>query len=400
MSSNGEQQVSEHRPGRARRVFVAILVIIGCVLAPLSLFAVWTRNTVLDTDSYVSTVAPLAHNPQVIDAAATGVTERVMHATDLSARLTEALPPRAAKAAPAMTAAIKNVVYDGAVKILSSDQFAQIWTGINRRAHTQVVAALTGSGRGSKAVKLQNGAVVLDLTPLADRVRARITKLGFDVNAKVPGRVVNPKLVLFQSSYLGWTQEGVNALQKLAWILPVLMLLCFGGAIALSHKRRRTVLRAGLGIAAAVAVLLTAINLGRVPYLGLFPRVIGRQAGGAAYDQVLHSLRVGGRAVFVLGLIVAIGAWLAGPSASAVRLRSMVTGRERSSEPGPFAVWVGHAKVGLRVAVVALGAIALVAVNQPSGWTVLVIAVLVLVALGIIELIGRPARPVASSETG
>jgi len=393
-----QTQVEPKRPpGRARRAFVAILVIVGCVLAPLSLFAVWTRNTVLDTDQYVSTVAPLATNPKVIDAAATGVTNRVMGATDIEARLAESLPPRAAKAAPAMTAAIRNVVYDGASKILGSRQFAQIWKDINRRAHAQVVAALTGSGQASKAVKLQNGEVILDLTPLADRVRARITALGFDVNQKVPGRLVNPKLVLFQSSYVGWSQAGIDALQKLAWVLPVLMLLCFAAAIALSHKRRRTVLRSGLGIAAGIAVLLIGINLGRVPYLGLFSRAIGREAGGAAYDQLLHSLKLSGRAFFAVGLLIAIGAWLAGPGKAAVHLRSTVTGRERTSEPGAFAVWVAHSKVGLRIAAVTLGVIALVALAQPTGLTALIIAILVLVALVIIELIGRPARSV---ETG
>ena len=50
----------EQDPVGAQRVLVAVLVIIGCVLAPLSLVAVWTRNTLLDTDNYVSTVAPLA----------------------------------------------------------------------------------------------------------------------------------------------------------------------------------------------------------------------------------------------------------------------------------------------------------------------------------------------------
>jgi hypothetical protein len=36
------------------------LLIVACVLTPLSVLAVWTKNTLLDTDQYVSTVAPLA----------------------------------------------------------------------------------------------------------------------------------------------------------------------------------------------------------------------------------------------------------------------------------------------------------------------------------------------------
>ena len=50
---------------RWRRVIGALLVVVGCVLVPISLSAVWVRNTLLDTDHYVSTVGPLASNAQI-----------------------------------------------------------------------------------------------------------------------------------------------------------------------------------------------------------------------------------------------------------------------------------------------------------------------------------------------
>ena len=48
------------RAGRQRwRTIVAtLLIVIGCVLAPLSVAAVWTRNQVTNTDRYVATVSP------------------------------------------------------------------------------------------------------------------------------------------------------------------------------------------------------------------------------------------------------------------------------------------------------------------------------------------------------
>ena len=48
------------RGGRQRwRTTVAILcIVIACVLAPLSVVAIWTRNQVTDTDRYVATVTP------------------------------------------------------------------------------------------------------------------------------------------------------------------------------------------------------------------------------------------------------------------------------------------------------------------------------------------------------
>jgi hypothetical protein len=376
----------KQRHHRVRRAFVAILVILGCLLSFLSVMAIWARNNVLDTNGYVSTVAPLAKNPQIINATADRITAGVMERTDIADRLAGRLP---ATAASAVTASVQGVVHNAALQVLSSDQFATLWKEANRNVHAQVVAALTG--KGSSRLKVENGAVILDLTPVADKVREKITSLGFDVNNKVPGRVFTMQIELFKAPNAQWAKDGADALQKIAWVLPVLALACFAAAIALSLNRRRTILRSGLGVSAAMAILLISLALGRVPYLGLFPRSEGKQAGGAAYDQILHDLRLQSRAVFAFGLVVAIGAWLAGPSASAVHLRGIVTRRERTHAPGAFARWVGRTKVGLRVLVIALGAIALVAIDQPSGWTVLVVALIVVVLLAIIELVGRAA---------
>ncbi len=373
---------------------VALLVILGCVLAPLSLFAVWTRNTMLDTDRYVATVAPLATNQDVIDGAAARITAGVMERTDIKDRLKEALPPRAERAAPAMTRAIRGVVNEAALKLLSSDQFANVWKTANERVHPQIVAALTGN---TSRVKLENGEVVVDLSRAADKVRTKISSLGFDLKSKLPDKQINTTIVLFHAPNATLVQKSVDALQTIAWVLPVVTLLCFAGALALSGNRRRSLFRIGIGVAIGMAVLVTVINLGRPPYLGLFPRAAGRLAGGAAYDQIFSSLRLQIRAIFVLAIVVALGAWLAGPSASAVRFRGAFTNRKRSGEPGGFSLWVAHSKVALRVVVIALGMIVLIALDQPTGFTVLVIAILVLVTLAVIELVGRPGSTAAAT---
>src|SRR3954454_5584342 len=210
----GTSVATPKKAGRGRRIFVALLVIAGCVLAPISLVAVWTRNTLLNTDNYVSTVAPLARNPEVTTAAADRITARVMDATDIKQRLTESLPPRAQRAAPALTEWIENVVHQGAVKILSSDRFANIWEQANRRVHAQVVTALTG--KTARGISVNNGDVTLDLSTVAARVRARIAGLGLNLRSKLPTDKIPAQLVLFHSPYVGWTQDGVEALEKLA----------------------------------------------------------------------------------------------------------------------------------------------------------------------------------------
>jgi hypothetical protein len=65
------------RVRRWRPVVATLLIVVGCVLAPLSVVAVWTRSQVTDTDRYVATVAPLARDPAIQQAIADQVTVQV-----------------------------------------------------------------------------------------------------------------------------------------------------------------------------------------------------------------------------------------------------------------------------------------------------------------------------------
>ncbi|KOX26057.1 hypothetical protein ADL06_16705 [Streptomyces sp. NRRL F-6491] len=55
---------------RAKSFPAVVLIVLGCVLAPLGIVASWAADVVGATDRYVATVAPLASDPAVQDAAA------------------------------------------------------------------------------------------------------------------------------------------------------------------------------------------------------------------------------------------------------------------------------------------------------------------------------------------
>ena len=46
-----------------------VLLVLGCVLAPLAVGAAWARNLVVDQQAYVEAVGPLAEDPVIIAAA-------------------------------------------------------------------------------------------------------------------------------------------------------------------------------------------------------------------------------------------------------------------------------------------------------------------------------------------
>lgn len=176
-------------------------------------------------------------------------------------------------------------------------------------------------------------------------MQKRLSQLGIDIFSGAETTRVSPRFVLFQSDDLKSAQTGIDPLQKGAIVLPILTLLLFGAAIALSRGRRKTALHAGLGIAAGMLVILTAFNVGRSFYLdAVTSPTLPSNAAAAAYDQLLSFPRLAARTGFVLGIIIAIGAWLAGPTATATRLRSLTKdGKDRELATVGVAGWVARA---------------------------------------------------------
>ena len=384
------------RQPRWRRFLVGFLVVLVCVLAPISVMGVWMRNTLLHTDQFVDTLAPLSDDPAIENAVANRVTNTLVESTDLEGRISDALPTRAKPAAPFITGGAEQLVHSIALKLAQSDRFDELWDRMLRRAHSSVVAVL--QGKGTDNVTTNKGEVVLHVGPVADKVLSALqerTSLFDNVDAKS----VDREVVLVDSENLRKAQGLVDLLDNIANILPFVLLALLAIAIWLSGNRRRTVLRAALGIALGMALLLIVFNLGRTLYLDALPASVNESAATVVYDQVLSFLLTALRTAFVVAIIVAIGAWVAGPGRTATRIR-MVARREPTGEDvTPVGTFVGHYRNVLRVVVVAIGLIVLVALNHPTPIAVLVVAVLVLVGLGVVELLGRhaPAPDAAST---
>jgi hypothetical protein len=376
-----------------RRVTVIVLIVLGCVLAPVSVIGVWARNTLLDSGQYVDTVGPLADDPAIQEALADRVTTRLFESVDVEAELSDALPEEADVVVPVVADGLERIVHDVTLRFAQSERFPELWERINRRAHEAVIAVL--EGEGTETVDTRDGRVVLDVSAVVDQVQERLADSGIDVFEDVSGERLPSELVLFESEGLTKAQGGVRLLDTLAFALPAITLVLFALAIALARDRRRAGLAAALGVALAMAVVLTAFNLARGAYLDAIENA-GRStdAAAAAYDQVLGFLRLSLRTTFVLALIVAIAVWVAGPGRVATRVRSGIVGIVRGrgdTEATAVGRFVAAHRTALRLAVVALGLVILVVLSRPGPTGVLIIAVLVVVGLLVIEFLARAA---------
>jgi hypothetical protein len=85
------------RRQRWRTILATLLIVVACVLAPLSVVAVWARNQVTNTDRYVATVAPLAGDPAIQRAITDRITTQVFTYIDVRGLTTQAIDALASR---------------------------------------------------------------------------------------------------------------------------------------------------------------------------------------------------------------------------------------------------------------------------------------------------------------
>jgi hypothetical protein len=383
------------RGGRGRRVAVVSLVVLGCVLTPIAGVSVWLNNQVTKPDRYERTIKPLASNPDIQAAISNDVTGALFSRVDVAAKAQQALPPRAQFLAGPLANGLETYAQKLTQRFLASPRFQKLWLRINLKTHDRLVRVLTGKDVARGAIETKSGKVVLDLGPILGEVRRQLDKRGVTVFDNVPDSAVGSSFVLIDSKGLTKAQRAVRLLNTLAWVLPLLALICLAAAVALSTRRRRTLLQASLGVAAALAVLGILLAIGRSVYLDqVAGPALPHDAAAAFFDIVVHWLRFGLRALLGLALLVAAGAFVTGPSHAAVAIRRHWAGavalvrRDTVPDTGSFGHWVGRNKKLLRVLAIFVPVVILALWGAPTPALVITLVVIALVALAAIELVG------------
>jgi hypothetical protein len=396
---------------RWRTVVATLLIVVACVLAPLSVVAIWTRNQVTNTDRYVATVSPLASDPAIQNAIADQITAQVFTYIDIKGLTTQALDalssrglsPQVASQLEAFSVPIANGVQsftrDQVGKIVASDAFTNAWIQANRTAHAELVKALTGEGGG--AVTVENDTVSVNLAAFVQTVKAQLVASGFTLAERIPE--VNASFVLFQSKDITRVRSGFNLLNTLGVWLPIIMLILLVLGVYVAKDHRRALVGAAVGVAVSMVVLALALAIFRSIYLDAVPaNLLPHDAAAVLYDTIVRFLRLGLRTILVLALVVAAGAFLSGQSVTAVRTREglgraigwLQGGAEQAGfSTGPVGAWVYGRKRALRIGAVTLAALVLVFWGRPTGKVVLGLTVALLVVLALIEFLGRRPGP-------
>jgi len=294
-----------------RRASVVTLLVVGALLAILAVVAIWLRVTLLNTDNYVKTVAPIAAEPAVQKAVADKLDTAINAKIDFNALARDVLPDRADVLAPAIATGVQSQIRSRLNEFTASDRFQQLWTDANRRAHSRLVELLT-VGR-SKRLELQGDTVYLDLSPAVQNVKDRLNERGLTRIANAIPPTVDGKIKLVQSSGISDAQSYIKLLKGAAIVLPILALLSLIGSALLTKPWRRGIMHSAIGLVVAMVILIALVAIGRSAYLdALSNGALPRDAASNIFDQVSGFLRHGVRIVAIVGVAIAVVMLIAG----------------------------------------------------------------------------------------
>jgi hypothetical protein len=393
---------------RARTASAVVLVVIAALLTPVALLANTAQRVLTDSDVFVETVTSSLDDPAVRDYIADQLVIAIREGANLD-QLTKDLfdgiqeldiSDRAKAALSALeapaTAGLLSVLDDSVHKVVNSEQFADVLRQSLRITHDQLVKTLTGAEDAAVTIG-PDDTLNLQLGPLLAQVKQTMLDAGIGVANLIPevDRAIPIATVDQISSIATAYQLAVVVGTWLPWVL----LLLFAGAVALAVRRSVMLVVAGLVLGGVSAILLAIIGAGRLVATSALAQYIPTSAGGPIYDALVAVLVDLTVVLLVLGLTVALVAYLATPwrSARAIRtfadssadsLTAYAAGRGIST--GRFGDFLRQWRLPIRVAIgVVAGAIILfVRPLSPSLiiWTAVIAVLLVL----LFRLLERP----------
>jgi Short C-terminal domain len=330
---------------RGRRIGVAALLVVGTLLWIALGFAVWANRQALDTDNWVDTSGALLQDDEIRTAVGLFIIDRLYQSEAVEERLAEVLPPRLVQLAKPAAAGLKEVAQRNAGRVLGTDAALQAWETANRTAHRALLRTVESD--------VASGDVSLDLGSLFEQMAAA-TGLPPEAVERLPPEVSS--LQVASADNLQTARDMLDLFKTIMWVLLVLSLAAFGGAIALSRDRRRTVITvAGCLMFAGVALFALRGLAGSVVADALAEAPNAHAVADDVWSIATSLLVDVSEGTFLFGLFLATGAWLAGEGrrATAIRRASAHPLRERA----------GLVYAGLGVAIL------LLVIWGPVPWT-------------------------------
>lgn len=284
-----------------RTILSALLLVISCVMVPLSLAQSWVNTSILDTPKFVKNYQPLATNPDFQEAITTAATDATMHAlednqvTGTIGKLMDDL-----NLPNFNTTSIEGQVKEVAQSVVTSSAFPAAWDEIVGEVHSQIVSALANESEDEVTLQVQ-------ISPLVELLRANLVDQGVAVAKLIPD--IHHEVPLLRLHDLDQIRPTYNLVTSFSW-LPALNAALLVAAIAIANRRWFTLGCAGAGvvIACAATFLFSTTNrlLGEVHTLSAAGVQAIWDTTVAPLQRMSANLGIIGVVVLFIGFLVAL----------------------------------------------------------------------------------------------
>ncbi|GAA5203700.1 hypothetical protein [Microbacterium jejuense] len=392
---------------RWRAFFSALCIVLATILVPTSIVGAWARSELVDEETFVATLAPLAQDPHVQNL----IISEAMDAVDAKVDFTEitgnvidgisdlGLGPRAAAALKLLQQpaadGLHNLVETGVTRVVQSDAFADVWTTAVRAAHRALVTTATSDGAG--VFVLTDEGLGMKLGPIIEQVKQKLVDSGVGVASLIPA--VDKTIIIGDGSAVS-TIRTVYAIADVAgWWLPFITIGLFVAGILIARRRPVAVLGTGIALFIGGAALASTFSVGTLVVANAASQLdLSVSALDVIYNALVDDMHRTALIVALLGVLIAVIGWVSGRWKPARRFRGFVSGLNASAraalaarglDTGRFGVWMGRQRVLVRAIVIVLAVIWLMALRPLSGGDVALVVIVALVVAWVLELLQK-----------
>lgn len=432
-----------------RRWLTHVLVVLSSLLVVATTVALWTSETALNTDRFVTTVEPALDDPAFYSAVSDVVSEHALEALDLDTRVANRLSqldeylsttlvdavgvdpqvqqalsrfdrPSLAALAPPITNALEDRVERIVERLVTSDEFRAQFPNLVRQVHAGAAALIRNDMAQLPNVYIAGGEVRLNLIPIIAEALRQVIEEIRDLlpDVDLPDAVSNAlaagrqqlsdalqaelpddfgQVTLMSEDSLSQAQQTVHRLDQFVWVIVLLTLAMIVATIASSPARRRTIIQLGAGIALGLFLGAIAVRRLRAAILAEIETPDAEHAVGELLTETVTSLRNFALVVGAVALVGAAVAYLAGRPSWVGRVTErgaqLVARKPRGTE---LDRWVASHDDALRVAGV-VAAAAIVFVTGVDLIPVLIVGTLVALYLWAVSESKRRASSAAEA---
>ena len=345
------------RSSRLRRGLVGVLFVLAIVGVIFSSIAVWMHQTLLVTDRFVAVTERIATEPEVQALVADRLSKQIVTAVDVQGRVAGVLPPNQAFLAVPLATAVQGLLDQKLTALFAEPRAQAAFVKALAFTHQHLITVLRNQ---SDVVTAEGSTVTIDLLPVAveglkvlqengilpaDIVLPDVTDpAGRDaaiaaIESKL-GRDLPPdfaQIEVADATRFAAAQGAVRAFDLLVVGLLIVTLILMVATVWLARRHLRMV--AWLGIGSVVALILA-----RIATRGIVNGLVSDLAAGGSVATIrltivdlLQDLRGLTTTLIVIGIIIAIIAWIAGRPRWA--REGVAAAKEPSSEESGVEAW-------------------------------------------------------------